>query len=169
MLKVFYNDFDGETHQISVKKSDSIADVKSIILDQMVGQVTKSQKDTFSSSVRLELCGKPLYDFSKVNDCHISENDTLQLKGMLLGGADPTQLIIKSMMGKHYVIEIDLDLKLDDLKQKIQETTSVPIDTQWLCFSGKPMNENKALKEYGLISDSTIHVIARMPGGIMNN
>ena len=169
MLRVFCNDFDGKTHQISVKKSDSIADVKNIILDKIVGQATKSQKDTFSSSVRLELCGKSLYDFSKVHDCHISENDTLQLKGMLVGGADPKQIFIKSMMGKQYVVEIDLDLDLATLKQKIQEKTSVPTDNQWLSYAGKPMKDNLSLTEHGVTENGTVHVIARLPGGVMNN
>lgn len=85
------------------------------------------------------------------------QNQTSQL---VEGG----QFYVKALNGKNIMFSYSPSMTIYDIKQAISEQESIPIDQQRLIFQGKQLEDNKALADYSILSDSTIHLVLRLRG-----
>jgi len=55
-----------------------------------------------------------------------------------------------------------------DLKQVIWEQEGSPIDMQRLIYASRQLDDERALSEYGIVSDCTLHMVLQLRGMISN-
>lgn len=68
------------------------------------------------------------------------------------------------MSGKTITIEINEECKIENLMSKIEDKEGVPSCLQRLSFSGKYLDMKKELKEYKILSESTINLSVSVNG-----
>lgn len=72
------------------------------------------------------------------------------------------QIFIKTLQGKSITMDVDENMKVSDLKQKISEKEGVPTDQQRLVFHGKQLEDDNLLKDYDVRADDNIHLVLRL-------
>ncbi|GAA5895460.1 uncharacterized protein JCM6883_001515 [Sporobolomyces salmoneus] len=55
-------------------------------------------------------------------------------------------------------------IKILELKKVICDREGVPVDQQRLVYSGKQLEDNRAVRDYGIQKESTIHLFLRLAG-----
>lgn len=70
------------------------------------------------------------------------------------------QIFIKTENGSK-LITFNPDMKLNELKNLIEDKYNYIRGTYFLKYNGKPIYDNKKLSEYEIRYDDTIHVVIR--------
>ena len=76
-----------------------------------------------------------------------------------------TRLNIKTLTGNNLEIKANSADTILDVKYRIQIKQGYPPDQQKLIYGGQQMENDRKLKEYKVLPDSTIHLILRFFGG----
>lgn len=77
----------------------------------------------------------------------------------------PVMLIyIKTLTGKTITLEVEPDEDIIDIKRKIRERENIPLDEQRLIYSGTQLDNNLALDDYGILCETTLHLVLRLRG-----
>jgi hypothetical protein len=75
------------------------------------------------------------------------------------------QFFVRNLAGNHLVFSYSPDIPISQIKQTIFENENIPVDHQRLIFQGKQLEDAKKLSDYGIQSNSTIHLVLRLRGG----
>lgn len=75
------------------------------------------------------------------------------------------QFFVRNLAGSLLVFSYSPDTPISQIKQTIFENENIPVDHQRLIFQGKQLEDNKKLSDYGIQSNSTIHLVLRLRGG----
>jgi hypothetical protein len=70
-------------------------------------------------------------------------------------------LFVKTLGGKTITLDVDSDDSVEYIKQKINDTEGLQPWLQILVFSGKRLENNKSLSDYGIKNESTVHLLLR--------
>lgn len=76
------------------------------------------------------------------------------------------RIFIRSLNGENHECNINPNDNVEIIKQKVYLITGYKPDEQRLIFAGKQMEEGCLCQNYNLQSDSTIHFVLRLRGGM---
>mmetsp|Transcript_2731 Transcript_2731/g.3883 ORF Transcript_2731/g.3883 Transcript_2731/m.3883 type:complete len:273 (+) Transcript_2731:170-988(+) len=79
------------------------------------------------------------------------------------------QLFVKTLTGKTVSIEVEENESIEDVKAKIAEKEGIPPEQQRLIFGGQQLQDAKTLGDYDVGDDSTLHLVLRLRGGIIDS
>jgi ubiquitin C len=74
-------------------------------------------------------------------------------------------IFVKTLVGKHIVLEVEPDSPVEDVKMKIQDKEAIPPNQQRLIYQGKQLEDGKTLQDYFIEKDSVLHLMMRLRGG----
>jgi ubiquitin C len=159
-MQIFCKSLLGNTITLEVETSDSIQDVKLKIQDKQ-GIPSDNQILIYS--------GKVLKNENTLSDYNIEKDSTLHTGIKILGGGldgeGTKQIFIKTLQGKNITLNVSDTDTIQSLKDKIKDIEGIPQEQQRLVFNGKQLEDNQTIGDYGIQSDSSIHLVLRLRGG----
>ena len=75
------------------------------------------------------------------------------------------QIKVKTLTGKEINIDVDLDTKVERIKDRIEEKEGIPPSQQRLIFSGKQMSDERTAADYKIEAGSVLHLVLALRGG----
>ncbi|CAH9094874.1 unnamed protein product [Cuscuta europaea] len=70
---------------------------------------------------------------------------------------------IKTLDSQNHSFEVDTNMQVSDLKEKVASRTGVPVTQQRLIYRGKALMDDHLLSEYNMENGDTLHLVRRQP------
>ena len=77
-------------------------------------------------------------------------------------------IFVKTMTGKTITIMSHTELQVKELKSLVQSKNGMPPDQQRLIFKHMQLEDNRTIGDYGIVPNSTLHLVTRLRGGMMH-
>nr|CDS32178.1 ubiquitin (ribosomal protein L40) [Hymenolepis microstoma] len=76
------------------------------------------------------------------------------------------QIFVKSVSGKTIPIEVEPTDTVERVKAIMQQKEGIPLSEQRLIYGGRQLEDNRALSDYNIRRESTLHLLLRLRGGM---
>lgn len=74
-------------------------------------------------------------------------------------------IFVKSLTNRTIVVSINEDMKVINLKEKIEAVEGIQIEQIKLVYSGKVLVDDKYLKDYNILEESFVNMVLSLRGG----
>jgi ubiquitin C len=169
--------------QIAIKTQSEFSIM--LILDP--GQSVKRLKEKIEDEAqipvenqRLLFGGASLDDDRTVGDYGVSHGNTILLSTSVvprlpqtietldkLTVQDEVQIFVRNLNGKTMAVMISPSDTVDRLHELVFERTGIPTSEQRLLYGGKQLEAGRLLSDYGILKESTLHLVLRLRGGLL--
>jgi len=68
------------------------------------------------------------------------------------------QIFVKTLSNVTIILNVELNITIKELKEKIYDRDGTPAHKIYLLSSGRYLEDNKTLNDYNIIDESTIYV-----------
>ena len=153
---IFVKTLSKTTITLGVYTDTSIEVIKTKIRDKM--GIPPDQQ-------RLFFAGQELQNSSTLSKCNIKNESALYLLLVLDEGM---RIFVKTLTGKIITLEAEASDTIENLKTRIQihDQDITPPDQQRLFFTGQELEDCRALCDYKIQKDFTLHLLTRVHEGI---
>ena len=140
-MQIHVKDWNGKTATYDVTPSDTLQDIKDQV-SRRQGIPVKQQRIVFDN--------RPLKDDNKtLKQYGIKHQDTLELL--------PMQITVKTPEGIVIPLIVQPTDTIYDIKKRVEDIESIPVDEHRLQFNGKPLNDDsKTLADLGITHDDKL-------------
>jgi len=106
-------------------------------------------------------------DSSNTIDLKIHGEPTRELVVDLSPTPDPgavMMIYVRTLTGRTLTYEVKGSNTIRELKAKIKEKEDIPVEEQRLIFQGRILEDSKAISDYNIKHESTLHITLRQCG-----
>lgn len=143
---VFVKTLDGKTIVLTVRAHDTVAQVKEQI---------ERQEGIAASKQRLIFVGEQLRSDFRFLDYHIEHESAVHL---VLREGVGFEIYVDAPSGKNYVLEVEPNDSLDQLKEKLRSKENIPCDMQRIFLGNNLLSSSCSLSENGVQPFSDIRL-----------
>ncbi|XP_060763886.1 polyubiquitin-B-like [Neoarius graeffei] len=155
-MELIIKDLNGEMQVVNVLPNTTIGELKQQIAT-LFGATASRLRLSDSSGQILDEVQKTVSEYG------LRSGSTLIL--LISTTPVPFQVFVKNEKGQTKTYNITDDETVDQLMAEICQIEGVPVDQQRLIYNGQQLNSGRKLKDYKVVSGSTIYMTLRLRGG----
>lgn len=114
------------------------------------------------SNQRLRLLNEDLVNSRPIGLYKINKDSIIKVDYVEEVGG---QLFVKDLSGKTLAFQLELQMSVLEVKEKIQDKSDIPVNLQRLIFGVKPLQDDCSLRSYQIQTGSTLHLALKLAGG----
>jgi ubiquitin C len=156
------------TSQINLARDEKIRSLKAMIYDR---------EGIPSDQQQLFFAGRMLEDDHALDEYGIQHESTVQLALVLSPGPGNSSsstanrsglytLYIRTLIGKTVTIKVVPNASIWNLKTKVFEAEGIPQDEQRMIYTGKQLEDDLTIRDYGVNDGDTVHLVLRLRGNL---